>query len=246
MKVYTSLVKGRRANRKKLAVLIDPDKMDKRGVIRLVNLSIEAAIDYFFVGGSLLMKDNIAHFIQIIKASCQIPVIIFPGSIFQINPQADAIFFLSLISGRNPDLLIGQQVLAAPLLRNANVEVMGTGYLLIDGGQPTTVSYISNSQPIPANKPDIAVCTAMAGQMLGMKIMYLDSGSGAQWPVSTAMIAAVSKHVDLPLIVGGGIRTPEQAVKSCIAGADVVVVGNALEKDPQLVNELTKTIHEIE
>lgn len=242
--IYQSLVDGRQAGQKKLAVLLDPDNGSEAVVQRLVYLAVKAKVDYFFVGGSLVTNATIGNWIQHIKTLCNIPVIIFPGSVFQVSPQADALFFLSLVSGRNPELLIGQHVIAAPLIRQMNIEVMPTAYMLIDGGVPTTVSYISNSTPIPADKPQIAVCTAMAADMLGMRIIYMDSGSGAQKPVSDAMITAVSQNINLPLIVGGGIRTPKQAALSCQAGADVVVVGNALEKDPTLMLELAAAVHE--
>ncbi len=241
--VYTNLVEGRKRQQKKLAVLIDPDKVDGSAVEQLIEKAMSAQVDYFFVGGSLVMNNYSARWIERVKQRCSIPVIIFPGSTFQVNDKADALFFLSLISGRNPDLLIGQHVVSAPILHQMDIEVMPTGYLLIDGGAPTTVSYISNSMPIPADKPQIAVCTALAGQLLGMKIMYLDSGSGAKQAVSEAMIQQVSQVVDLPLIVGGGIRTPEQAVKSCQAGADVIVVGNAFEQNPLLVEAMAKAVH---
>lgn len=242
--IYQSLVDGRQAGQKKLAVLLDPDNGSEAVVERLAHLAVKAKVDYFFVGGSLVTNATIGNWIQHLKTLCNIPVIIFPGSVFQVSPQADALFFLSLVSGRNPELLIGQHVIAAPLIRQMNIEVMPTAYMLIDGGAPTTVSYISNSTPIPADKPQIAVCTAMAADMLGMRIIYMDSGSGAQKPVSDAMITAVSQNINLPLIVGGGIRTPKQATISCQAGADVVVVGNALEKDPILMLELAAAVHE--
>ncbi len=243
--IYKSLVDGRQQKRKKLAVLIDPDKMDLQQLAPTIAYAITAKIDYFFIGGSLLMGNHATAIITHIKSLCNIPVIIFPGSVLQVNDKADALFFLSLISGRNPDLLIGQHVLAAPMLSQMDIEVMSTAYMLIDGGAPTTVSYISNSNPIPANKPSIAVCTALAGYMLGMKIIYLDSGSGAIRPVSEPMINAVNSKIDAPLIVGGGIRTPKRAIASCKAGADLIVIGNALEKNPSLVKEMAAAVHSL-
>jgi len=229
---------------KKLAVLIDPDKMNRANVDRLVDNSVNASVDYLFIGGSLLVDDSFQSCVKQIKESCTIPLIIFPGSIFQMSPDADAIFFLSLISGRNPELLIGQQVLAAPILKSMNIEVMPTGYMLVDGGAPTTVSYISNSQPIPRDKPPIAVCTAMAGEMLGHRVIYMDSGSGAQYPISEKMVSAVSNNIAVPLVIGGGIRSPEEAVKISRAGAELIVVGNAFEKDPNLVFDMSQAVHE--
>ncbi|MGB0840137.1 MAG: geranylgeranylglyceryl/heptaprenylglyceryl phosphate synthase [Chitinophagales bacterium] len=243
--IYNRLIKAKQEQHKQLAVLIDPDKVTETHLSHLLHHAIQAGVDYFFVGGSLVMDANATRWIKHIKQRCNIPVIIFPGSPMQINPHADAIFFLSLISGRNPELLIGHHVLAAPLLKQMDIEVMPTGYLLIDGGAPTTVSYISNSQPIPNNKPQIALCTALAGEMLGMKVIYLDSGSGAKLPVSETMIKTVSKNIDIPLIVGGGIRTPERAYKTCAAGADLIVVGNAFEKQPELIGELCQAVHSL-
>ncbi len=228
---------------KKLAVLIDPDKIDSGAVSLLVDNAVNAQVDYLFIGGSLLVDDSFSSCVEYIKSSCDIPLIIFPGSIFQMSPKADAIFFLSLISGRNADLLIGQHVLAAPLLRSMKIEVMPTGYMLVDGGAPTTVSYISNSQPIPRDKPPIAVCTAMAGEMLGHRVIYMDSGSGAKYSISQEMVKAVSDNISVPLVIGGGIRSPEEAAKISRAGAELIVVGNAFERDPNLVFEMSEAVH---
>lgn len=170
------------------------------------------------------------------------PRILFPGNVLQVSREAEAILLLSLISGRNPDLLIGQHVIAAPYLKESGLEILPTGYLLIDGGSPTSVSYMSNTIPIPANKPDIARCTAMAGEMLGLRLMYLDAGSGARNPVPEAMIRAVRSEIGVPLIVGGGIRIPEQAMAAVSAGADLIVIGNAVEQSPQLILEMAEAI----
>lgn len=185
------------------------------------------------------MPDTIAR----LKAKSKIPVVIFPGSIQQVDPSADALLFLSLISGRNPDLLIGNQVLAAPFVKRSGIEAISTGYMLIDGGAPTTVSYISNTIPIPADKNEIAVCTALAGELLGMHLIYMDAGSGAKKAIPASMIKAVSSNTGLPVIVGGGIRTPEQAYESAGAGATIIVVGNAIEKDAALIGDISFAIH---
>jgi len=190
------------------------------------------------------MGNEIHDCIAELKSLTDIPVIIFPGSPNQVSENADALFFLSLISGRNPDLLIGRHVEIAPILAGLDIEIMPTGYMLIEGGQPTTVSYISNSSPIPNDKPRIAQATALAGMMLGMQIIYLDSGSGAKIPVSESIISAVSKVTNIPVVVGGGIRTPEQAAKSCAAGADIIVAGNAFERDPELMIDIAQAVHE--
>jgi putative glycerol-1-phosphate prenyltransferase len=181
------------------------------------------------VGGSLVADQHIHELIPYIKSRTSLPEILFPGSTHQIVPDADGILFLSLISGRNPDLLIGRHVEAAPLLKQTPLEVIPTGYMLIDCGVPTTASYISNTQPIPYHKPEIAVSTAMAGEMLGLKLMYLDGGSGAAKAISSAMVEQVSAHTDTPLLVGGGIRSIEEAERLWQAGADLLVVGTATE-----------------
>jgi phosphoglycerol geranylgeranyltransferase len=170
-------------------------------------------------------------------------VILFPGHPSQISGFADALLYLSLISGRNADLLIGQHVISAPFIRQSGLEIISTGYMVVDGGAPTTVSYISNALPVPADKNEIAMCTAMAGEMLGMKVIYMDAGSGAKRPVHESMIATVSEKIEVPLIVGGGITNPEKAYHNCKAGADVVVVGNAVEKDPSLISEISSAVH---
>jgi putative glycerol-1-phosphate prenyltransferase len=160
-----------------------------------------------------------------------------------LSYRADGILFLSLISGRNAELLIGNHVIASPYLKVSPLEILPTGYMLIDGGIPTTVSYMSNTRPIPSNKEDIAVCTAIAGELLGLKLMFMDAGSGAQTPVSEDMIEAVSGAISIPLIVGGGISSPEKALANLEAGADVIVVGNAIEENPQLIMDIGKAIH---
>jgi putative glycerol-1-phosphate prenyltransferase len=153
--------------------------------------------------------------------------------------------YLSLISGRNPELLIGQHVISAPFVKKSGLEIIPTGYMVIDGGAPTTVSYISNANPIPADKNDIAMCTAMAGEMLGMKLIYMDAGSGARKPITETMIERVAKNISIPLIVGGGITDPEKAYRNCKAGADVIVVGNAIEKDPSIMAEISAAVHSL-
>ena len=226
-------------------VLIDPDKVDGTKIDKLVSLSLEAKVDYFFVGGSLVISNYLDQCIQHIKSACNIPVILFPGAPSQISKYADALLYLSLISGRNPELLIGQHVISAPFVKQSGLEIMPTGYMVIDGGAPTTVSYISNASPIPSDKNEIAMCTAMAGEMLGMKLIYMDSGSGAKRPVTETMIEKVASHIEAPLIIGGGITDPEKAYRNCKAGADVIVVGNAIEKDASLIREMSTAIHSV-
>lgn len=243
MNIYRSLAEKKRSGQKSFAVLIDPDGVSSSSLQKLVELGQSARVDYFFVGGSLVLSNHLDEVISQIKASCTIPVVLFPGSPSQVSKYADALLYLSLISGRNPELLIGQHVVSAPFVKKSGLEIMPTGYIVVDGGAPTTVSYISNAAPIPADKSDIAVCTALAGEMLGMKLIYMDAGSGAKTPISEEMIQAVSKNIEAPLIVGGGITDPEKAYLNCKAGADVIVVGNAIEKEPSLIDEMSRAVH---
>ena len=240
--LYEDLRAAKVAQEKRFAVLIDPDKLRTQRLEEVVERSVDAGVDYFLIGGSLIVNNALDKVLSGIKERCDIPLVLFPGSSFQLSYRADALLLLSLISGRNPELLIGKHVVAAPYLKISPLEIMSCGYLLVDGGTATTVSYMSNTTPIPANKPDIAMCTALAGEMLGLKLMYLDAGSGAQRPVPTEMISAVSSAIDTPLIVGGGICTPERVRANVEAGADVVVVGNAIEGEPGLINELAAAV----
>jgi putative glycerol-1-phosphate prenyltransferase len=220
---------------RQLAILLDPDKCDEADIYRSASLQP----NYVFVGGSLLTRHRFDEVMNTVRSVFTVPVVIFPGSITQVHPKADAILFLSLISGRNPELLIGQQVLAAPAVQSAGIEPIPTGYLLIEGGNLTTAAYISNTLPIPAAKPDIAATTALAGQMLGMRMMYLDSGSGAKQTVPPDMIQAVKNTVQTPVIVGGGIRTPQQANDIWNAGADIIVIGTAFEEKNHNLKEIS-------
>jgi len=233
----------KKQGKKCFTVLIDPDKVNAQSLEQLVALAVEAKVDYFFVGGSLVISNYLDECIIQIKKSCHIPVVLFPGSPSQVSKYADALLYLSLISGRNPELLIGQHVVSAPFVKKSGLEVIPTGYMVIDGGAPTTVSYISNATPIPADKNDIAMCTAMAGEMLGKKLIYMDAGSGANRPITESMIEKVATHIESPLIIGGGIIDPEKAYRNCKAGADVIVVGNAIEKDNSLIKELSDAVH---
>ncbi|MFT6336134.1 MAG: putative glycerol-1-phosphate prenyltransferase [Halioglobus sp.] len=244
--LYTSILEAKQQGKKKFVVLIDPDNVRLGKLDKVLELSKSANVDYFFIGGSLVVNDMLDMVLSNIKKTTDIPMILFPGNSLQLSYKADGLLFLSLISGRNADLLIGKHVISAPFLKISPLEIMSTGYMLIDGGISTTVQYMSNTTPIPANKDDIALCTAMAGELLGMKMIYMDAGSGAKNPISTSMIDAVSSAIDIPLIVGGGIRTPEKAYENVKAGADVIVVGDAIEKDPQLILEMAAAVHEAE
>jgi phosphoglycerol geranylgeranyltransferase len=242
---YDKIVKSKAQSNKAFAVLIDPDKIDDTLLLKTIDIALEAKVDFFFVGGSLVVTNTLDHIVSVIKKHCTIPVILFPGSPDQITPKADALLYLSLISGRNPELLIGQHVISAPFVKQSGLEIIPVGYMLINGGTPTTVSYISNTNPIPANKNDIATCTAMAGEMLGLKLIYMDAGSGAQHAIPAQMIQQVAKNIQIPLVVGGGITTPEKALENCLAGADIIVVGNAIEKDPALIKGIANAIHSL-
>lgn len=240
---YDIMIDLKRNNKKAFTVLVDPDKTSLKKADELISLCTKAHVDFIFVGGSLVVSDHLEDLVQHIKSSCDIPVLLFPGSPSQITPYADALLYLSLISGRNPELLIGQHVISAPAVRKSGLEVIPTGYMLIDGGAPTTVSYISNASPIPSDKNEIALCTALAGEMLGLKLLYMDAGSGAKVAIKESMIQAVSSHINIPLIIGGGITDPEKAYKNCKAGADIIVVGNAIEKDARLIQEMAEAVH---
>lgn len=243
MNVYQNLQDSRKAGKKLFAILIDPDKQSKEELKQIVKKAKSAKADLFFVGGSLLTNDSLDSCLETLKSESDIPVILFPGNAMQVNDKADAILFLSLISGRNAEMLIGKQVITAPILKQSSLEVLPTGYLLIDSGKPTTVSYMSNTTPIPHEKNEVAACTAMAGEMLGLKCIFMDGGSGALNPISEKMIATVRKSVDTPLIIGGGINSGKKAAANCEAGADIIVVGNAIEKDENLIEEIANAIH---
>ena len=243
MNIYNQILEKKKEGKKSFALLIDPDKQDKLELISIIKKAEQAKTDYFFVGGSLLTHDSLDSCLTTLKENSDIPVVLFPGNAMQVNDKADGILFLSLISGRNAEMLIGRQVITAPILKQSSLEVLPTGYMLIDSGRPTTVSYMSNTTPIPAEKNSVAACTAVAGEMLGLKLIFMDGGSGAQNPISEEMITEVSKSVDTPLIIGGGISSGEKAAANCKAGADIIVVGNAIEKDENLITEIANAVH---
>lgn len=240
MEVLSHIVQAKQQGKKLFALLIDPDHHRAEEIIPAIDRAVESGVDLFFVGGSLLVNDSLAQCVKLVKQRTNKPVVLFPGDQLQVDAQADALLLLSVISGRNPEMLIGRHVLAAPRLKASGLELISTGYMLIDSGRPTTASYMSGTMPIPHNKPDIAACTAMAGEQLGLKCIFMDGGSGAQNPVSDEMIRAVRSSIDLPLIIGGGLRSPEAVRAKFEAGANVVVVGNAIEKDPALMADLVR------
>jgi len=243
--ILQTLIERKETGVKSFAVLIDPDNFNNQNSTRIVHACIENKVDYIFVGGSLLKTDNISDVVHFLKDNCAIPVVIFPGNSMQVETSADALLFLSLISGRNPELLIGQHVVAAPILKKSGIEILPTGYIIIDSGKTTTATYISQTIPVPRDKPSVASATAMAGEMLGLKIIYLEAGSGAESPVPTCMIDEVSGSVEIPLIVGGGINTGTKAIQALEAGADMIVIGNGVEENINLLTEVSEMIEEV-
>ncbi len=241
--IYQELVEAKQKGLKKLAILIDPDKLRLNKMDHVIKKAVDNEVDYFFIGGSLIVNDMLDKVLEILKKESRIPLILFPGNSMQLSYKADAILFLSLISGRNPELLIGHHVISAPYLKLSQLEIISTGYMIIDGGVNTTVGYMSNTFPIPKDKTDIAACTAIAGEMLGLKTIFLDAGSGAHFPVTKNMIETIKGSVNVPIIVGGGIKNAEKAYENISAGADVVVIGNAVEKDPSLIAEIAAAVH---
>jgi len=244
--IYTHILQSKKEGKKLFAILIDPDKQNNVGLSSIINKANNNKVDFFFVGGSLLTNDSLNSCISTIKENSNIPVVLFPGNAMQVHNKADGILFLSLISGRNAEMLIGKQVITAPILKKSNLEVLSTGYMLIESGKSTTASYMSTTTPIPHDKNDVAVCTAMAGEMLGLKLIFMDGGSGAVNTISEEMIKSVSEEIDCPLIIGGGINTSKKALEKLKAGADIIVVGNAIENNTDLITEISIKIKNTE
>ncbi len=242
MKVYSTILEKIHQGKKQIAILIDPDKHQEGDFYAMAQRFKKLPIDYLFVGGSLLSRDLLDACLRVLKAETNIPCVIFPGSVMQVNDKADAILLLSLVSGRNPDLLIGRHVEAVPYLKQAQIETLSTAYMLVDGGKITTAQYVSGTLPIPSDKPEIASLTAQAAEMIGHKLAYLDAGSGAQNRVPEAMIRKVREDIEIPLIVGGGIRKPQQAQAQLKAGADLLVIGNVLEEQPELLQQMVDAV----
>jgi phosphoglycerol geranylgeranyltransferase len=238
--IYNQIVKNC-SKEKQLAVLIDPDRINGEKIQYLSKIADKGLIDFFLVGGSIV-SEPLEPVVKMFKEFTEVPVILFPGSVLQVTPLADAIFFLSLISGRNPEYLIGNHVTIAPFLKKSGIEVISTGYILVENGKTTSVEYISNSRPIPADKPDIILATAIAGEMLGHKLIYLEAGSGAVNSANVSTIQLLKKNLTVPLIVGGGIRTVQNAVELCNAGADILVLGSVMENEPDIMVEMCEKI----
>jgi phosphoglycerol geranylgeranyltransferase len=243
MFVYQKLLNVRDEKGAGFLVLLDPDRMSVQAIVDLAKKSEEGGADGFLVGSSLLLSTRFDEAVKEIKANVNIPVTIFPGNANQVSRHADAILFLSLISGRNPHLLIGEQVKAAPAIKEFGLEPIPTGYLLIESGGPTSVQFMSNTQPIPKNKPDVAKAHALAAEYLGMNLVFLEAGSGAENPVPDTIIREVRDFISIPIIVGGGVKDPETAHSKVKSGASFVVIGNFLEEDDSLIKEFAEAIH---
>lgn len=243
MNILQHIIQKSKKGHKQLAVLIDPDDTDLQKLNTIIRLCLDNNVDYFFVGGSLVTNDRMDQVTHMLKKQSQIPVIIFPGNPSQIHKEADAILLLSLISGRNPEMLIGKHVESAVQLQRSGLYILPTGYILVDGGNSSTVSYVSNTRPIPNTDDKIISATALAGTQLGMKLIYLEAGSGARQVVPSAVIKSVRQHIDVPLIVGGGIHTRDHVESALQAGADLLVVGNAIESNPALIPDLALYTH---
>lgn len=222
------------ATNKSIALLLDPDKAKGESLYRILKIASENGTDYILAGGSITFS-RIDLLIRSIKEKCKIPVILFPGNLLQLSYDADAIFLLSLISGRNPELLIGNHVLAAPYLKDVKDKLISVGYILINCGTKTSVEYMSQTEAIPSDKTDIVVATALAGEMIGMKMIYLEAGSGAANPVPVQVIKAVRENISVPLAVGGGLRNKRELEETFKAGADLIILGNGCEQNPQLL-----------
>ncbi len=227
---------ARKNKQKKLAVLLDPDDMLKRDMSGIIDIANRCNSDYFFVGGSTSFQKPGA-LISALRDQSNIPVYIFPGNLLQLDNSADGVLLLSLISGRNPELLIGNHVIAAPELKKMEGEVVPVGYILISCGPKTSVEYMSNTDAIPSSKTDIALATAMAGELLGLKMIYLEAGSGAEHPVPSELISAVKNNISIPLIVGGGLKTALDIENAYRSGADIIVLGNGVINRPSLLEE---------
>jgi len=225
-------------------VLIDPDKNSEKKLEEKISKINNSGVDAIFVGGSLILDNNCERRVSVIKSLSELPVIFFPGGISQLNKYYDAMLFMSILSGRNPHYLIGEQVVAAPIVKDLGIEVIPTGYLIVDGGNNSSVQFMSGSNPIPIEKPDILVAHALAAQYLGKKLVYLESGSGAKKSIPNKLVKAVNSYIDVPIIVGGGIRSPESAYEKVQAGASFIVTGSVIENDSMaLIKEFADAIH---
>lgn len=245
MKIYQHLLNTISEKGAAYLVLLDPDKIGEDRLSAFIKHCTKAGVDAFLIGGSLMMSNNFDSFIDKVKANTNLPAIIFPGSINQVSASADAILYLSVVSGRNPEDLIGKHVLAAPLIKKSGIEPISTGYIIVESGRTTTAQYMSGSLPVPRNKPEIASATALAAEYLGMKLIYLEAGSGAENSVPNEMIKAVSDNCKVPVIVGGGIRTPQSAREKVDSGANIIVTGNFFENENNwdMIRSFAEAVH---
>ena len=245
MKIYNYLLENITAKGATYLILLDPDKITEYRLPAFVKHCERSGVDAFLIGSSLMLNDNFDSFIKQVKENTKLPAIIFPGDINQISSEADAILFLSVVSGRNAEHLIGKHVLAAPLIKKAAIEPISTGYILIESGVTTTAVYMSGSLPLPRNKPEIAAATALAAEYLGMKFVYLEAGSGADNSVPEEMIKAVSSICKVPVIVGGGIKSPAAARKKVDCGAKIIVTGNFFEDENNwdMIKDFADAVH---
>lgn len=245
MYIYNQLLKTIEIKGAAYLILIDPDKLNSDKFETFIKKCNDADVDGFLIGGSLMLNGDIDSFIEKVKQLTDLPVIIFPGAVDQISKHADAILYLSVVSGRNPEHLIGKHVLAAPLIKRAKLEPISTAYILVESGTATTAQYMSGSSPIPRNKPEIAAATALASEYIGMKLIYLEAGSGAQQTVPNEMVKAVSSVCSVPIIVGGGIKSPSVAREKVDNGAKIIVTGNFFENENNwgLIKEFANAVH---
>ena len=239
--IYSQIVKAKSKNNKLLAILLDPDKVAWENLNCLISKINKSPATHIFIGGSHVETNRLDELVTILKQNCNLPVVLFPGNPSQISHKADGILFLSLISGRNPEYLIEHQVNAAPILNNSNLEIIPTGYVLIESGSQTAVEKVSKTKPIDRKNVKLVLNTAIAGEMLGNKLIYLEAGSGAQQAVPLAMIKKVSQNINSPLIVGGGIRDLQSIETAYHSGADLVVIGTAFENNIDFFNPDNKS-----
>ena len=245
METYNHILNTIKSKGAAYLVLLDPDKLSFEKSESFLKHCVSAGVDGFLIGGSLMLSGNFEMMIEKVKANTNLPAIIFPGSIDQISPSADAILFLSVVSGRNADHLIGRHVIASPLIKRSGIEVISTAYTLIESGITSTAVYMSGSMPLPRNKPEIAAATALAAEYLGMKLIYLEAGSGADQPVPDEMIKAVANVCTVPVIVGGGIRSPFVAREKVESGANIIVTGNYFEDENNwdMIQDFANAVH---
>jgi putative glycerol-1-phosphate prenyltransferase len=222
--------------KKSIALLLDPDKAKGDSLQKILRIAEECKTDYILTGGSLTFN-SIDNLIDTVKKSCPIPIILFPGNLLQLTHKADAILLLSLISGRNPEFLIGNHIIAAPFLKDVKEKIVPVGYILISCGTKTSVEYMSQTEAIPAEKTEIVVATALAGEMMGLRMIYLEGGSGSTRPVPLKTVKAVRENVSIPVAVGGGITDKNEVKEFFAAGADLIILGNGCENNPALLRE---------